>query len=372
MADEWIGIIETTRHKYMKGASDLTIRRRLLLAMLKRRGRIFYNASGDECRWQVEFSQPPVSSYNDSGVIDFSNHDAYRQLGVDWRGYIATDSMSMKQQRMNRGDEALVKVFQNKQNNLSKSLDNNFAGEMYRDGSAVGRENAIHGAETFMGDDGATVVGDRVARPDTTYGETALSTAPGAYGGTWSSDGTAPNATIGTDWPDGQGDSEYDFLMPKLINWGSTAWGTSSALWEDNCWRVISQTITWLTTTGGDDGMPTLIPLASNLFQGYKNAQETKTRINIPHKESQDLGFGMVLNQDGVGIYPDYDCPIDTGYAFNLSTIAIYSLFPELFWMEGPDRDPRTGWSYLWGTGFYGNATYQPKHAAKLYPYATS
>ena len=370
MADEWIGIIETTRHKYMKGASDLTIRKRLLLAMLRNRGRLTYNHSGDELRWDVEFSQPPVSAIGDGGVIDFSNHDAYRQLGVDWRGYVATDTMTMKQQRMNRGDEAIVKVFSKKQGNLMKSIRDNFCGELYRDGSAAGRENNIHGVETFCGDDGNTVVGDRIANPSDTYGETSLSTAAGNLGGSWSSDGTAPNATLGTDWPDGQGDSEYDYLSPKLVNWGSTSWGTGTNTWEANAWRVVSQTITWLCLTGGDEANPTLMPLAGNLFQGYKNAQEVKTRITVPHKESQDLGFEMVLNQDGCGLYPDFDCPINTGYAFKLETIEVCSLFPELFWMQGPDRDPRTQWSYLWGTGHYGNVKWSPKHVAKMANYA--
>ena len=370
MADEWVGIINTTRHKYLKGASDLTIRRRLLLAMLKKRGRIEYSASGDELAWQVEFSEPPVSSHGDGGVVDFSNHDAYRQLRIDWRGYIATDTMTRKQERMNRGEEALVKVFQNKQNKLMKSLRNNFCGEMYKDGGAAGRENNIHGLETFMGA-GTVAAGDILAAPSDTYGESALSTVPAALGGSWSSDlTTSPNASLGTDWPDGQGDSEYDFLSPKLVNWSSTGWGTAATTWEANCWRAISQMITWLSIGGGDDGVPTLVPLASNLFQGYKNAQEIRTRINIPHKESQDLGFGMTLNQDGCALYPDFDCPVDTGYGLNLSTITIYSLFPELFWMEGPDKDPRSAWSWLWGCGFYGNATYEPKHTGKLYPYA--
>ena len=281
--------------------------------MLRKRGRIVYNASGTECRWQVEFSQPAVSAYGDGGVVDFSNHDAYRQLGIDWRGYVATDTMSKKQQAMNMGDEALVKVFQNKQNNLMKSIRNTFAGELYRDGSATGRENNIHGLETFMGA-GTVTAADRIAAPSAVYGQTQLSTVPGQYGGDWSSNLAVPNnASLETDWPDGQGSSEYDFLSPKLINWSSSSWGTGAQTWEANAWRVISQTITWMTLTGGDDGMPTLIPMGGDMFQGYKNAQETKTRIVVPHKESQDLGFGQVLNQDGVGLYSDFDCPAQTG-----------------------------------------------------------
>jgi hypothetical protein len=289
---------------------------------------------------------------------------------VDWRGYIATDTMTKKQQAMNKGDEALVKVFQNKQNKLMKSIRNKFAGELFKDGNATGRENAIHGQETFMGA-GTVQAGDRVAQPSDVYDITSKSTAVGTYGGSWSSNlTTQPNSTIATDWPDGQGDSEYDFLSPKLINTSSTAWGTGSTTWEANAWRAISQGITWLTTTGGEDGRPSLCLLSTDLFQGYKNAQEVKTRINVPHKESQDLGFGNVLNEDGCAIQADFDVPAKTGYIMNLNNMELRSLFPELFWIEGPDKDPRTMWSYLWGTGFYGNVVFEPKHFAKLYPYA--
>ena len=370
MADEWIGVIETTRHRYLKGASNETIRKRLLLAMLKKRGRMEMNCSGDELRWVLKYSQPPVSSYVDGGVLDFSNHPAYKQVGVDWRGYVATDTLSKKQNLMNKGDEALVKLFQEKTNNLKESISDNFAGEIYKDGSATGREACVHGLETFM-TAGTVTSTDRIAAPNDTYGVTSLSTVPGTYGGSWSTDlTTKPNASLATDWPDGQGMAEYDFNSPKLVNWSASNWGTGATTWEANCWRVISQTITWLTTTGGEDGMPSLCALAPNLFQGYKNAQEVKTRIMVPHKESEDLGFGGTLNQDGVGIYSDFDCPVDTGYMMNLSHITLCSLCPEMFWMEGPEKDARSGWAYIWGIGFFGNLKFRPRHMAKIKNYA--
>jgi hypothetical protein len=371
-SDEWIGIIHSTMPKYLKGASDLTIRKRLMLAMLRRRGRILYNMSGDQCIWQVEFSQPPVEQYSDGGVIDFANHDAFRQLAVDWRGYVATDSLSKKQRAMNSGKEALIPLFTTKQSRLMKSIDNKFAGELYKDGEAVGRESSVHGFETVLGV-GTVTNADKIAAPSDTYSLRSKSTVLGTEGGQWTSGGVAVpnNASIGTDWPDGSGDSEYDYLSPKLVNWSANSWGTNSQLWEENAWRVIGQTITWLTLTGGEDGMPTLCAMAGNMFQGYKNSQEALRRINIPHKEAQDLGFGQVLNQDGCALYPDFDCPINTAYMVNLNTVELKSLFSELFWYEGPDKDPRTAWSYLWGTGFFGNMTMQPKHLAKIFNYDT-
>lgn len=369
---EFVGVINATRPKYMKGASDLTIRNRLLLSLLRRKGRLVYNASGDECKWQVEFSSPAVEAYGDGGTMDFTNHDAFRQLSIDWRGYSATDSISKKQAMMNSSDEALIKLYQTKQERLRKALNNAFCGELFKDGDASGRTNCIHGLETFMGA-GTVAAGDRLAQPSDTYGLGALSTALGNQGGTWSSNlSTYPNATVAKDWPDGNGSPEYDFLSPKLVNWSSTAWGTgSSTAWEDNCWRAIGQAITWLTTTGGEDGTPDICVLASNLFQGYKNHHEVIRRIEIPHAVANDLGFkGNTLNQDGVAIQPDFDCPVNTGYMLNLSYMTLNSLWSELFWSEGPDVDPRSGYSTLWAMGFFGNAQYQPKHTAKLYNYA--
>lgn len=373
-SSEFVGILNSTMPRYMKGASDLTRRSRLLLSLAEQKGRIQYNGSGDECRWQVEFSQPPVEAYGDGGTIDFANHDAFRQLSNDWRGYNATDAISMKQQAMNSGNEALINLFQTKQNRLMKAIRDTFCGELFKDGEATGRGNAIHGLETFMGT-GTVAAGDIIAQPSDTYGLGALSTALGNQGGSWSttlSGATYPNATIATDWPYGQGSAEYDFLSPKQANWSSTAWGTgSSTAWEDNCWRVISTLITWLTTTNGQEGQPDLCLLPSNLFQGYKNHNEVIRRIEIPHQAANDLGFkGNVLNQDGVALQPDFDCPANTGYVMNVDKMTLISLMPDLFWMKGPTEDPRTNWSTVWGTGFFGNAQYEPKYFGKLKNYA--
>ncbi|SFH97016.1 phage major capsid protein [Planctomicrobium piriforme] len=371
MSQEWIGVINTTRPRFIKGFVDETIRSRLLLSMLRAKGRIEMNCSGETCKWQVKYSKPPVEAYGDGGVLDFANHDAYRRLEHDWRGYVATDALSMKQNAMNAGDEQLINLFQSKTNNLKESVQENFSAELFKDGEATGRENAVHGLETFLGA-GTVTAADRIAAPSDTYGLSQLSTVAGNYGGGWSNGlTTSPNASLATDWPDGQGDPEYDFMMPKLINWSANSWGTGSTLWEDNCWRVISQAITWLTTTGGPDGMPDICLLGSNLFQGYKNHEEAIRRISIPHKAASDLGFaGNVLNQDGCAISADFDCPANTGYLLNVSQITLRSLMPELFWMKGPDEDARTAWSFLWGVGFWGNVCYRPKHVGKLFKYA--
>ena len=371
-SNEWIGIVHSTIPKYINMLVDLTTRQRLLLALMRRRGRILTNQGGPSCQWPLKISLPQPESYADGGIVNFANHQAYETLAVDWRGYINTDSMSMKQRLMNSGPQQLINVYQQKQNNLAQGLREAFCGELYKDGEAADRMDNVHGLETFMNhDSGNVAAGDRLAIPDDTYGMTRLSTQPGQHGGFWSADMADPhNATLGTDWPDGNGVSEYDFLAPKLVNYTSNNWGTGSTEWVDNCWRVIDQTIDWLSLTNGPGGRPDMIVLSSDLHTQYKQHWEVKQRLTIPHKESQDLGFTGILNQDGVAIQQDFDCPPGTGYAINVSKMEIRSLAPNLFWSKPPSEDPHTAWSYQFGTGFWGNATFCPKHFAKLGAFA--
>lgn len=371
MADVWVGIVHTTRPKYQMGWTDMTTRGRLRLAMLRRRGRFQNNQSGEFCQWQIQHSRPKSQHYADGSPVSFGNHDAFRLVKVAWRGTVNTDAMTMFQRAQNTGDAQLINLFQSKLNNCNKGVQEDLGADMYLDGEAAGRENAIHGLETFLGEDPTVVAADLCAKPSDTYGLDALSTVPGGDSGSWTTTlGTPPSAVLNTDWPDGNGDREYDYNSPKLVNWSSESWGTGSTEWEENCWRAISQACTWLQTLGGADGVPTLCSLAPNLFQGYKNHHEVVRRITVPHKEAQDLGFGNTLNQDGVAIQSDFDCPVNTGYLENLNHVTVASIMPNFIWSKGPDQDARSLWSYLMAAGFFGNMMYQPKHVAKLFNYA--
>lgn len=372
VSNEWIGIVHSTMPMYLDKLVDVTTRSRLLLAMLRQKGRIKLNCSGEYMRWPVFYSLPQMETYSDGGVIDFANHNPNRTLAIDWRGYVISDSMSIKQRAMNSGSSQIVDLFQQKQNVIGQAIQEGFGGELYGDGSAADASERVHGLETFLaGDSGNCTATDRVCEPSDTYGLTNASTALGAEGGWWSANlGDFPNANLATDWPDGKGSAEYDHLSPKLINWSSSAWGTGSTSWEANSWRVVDALIDWLSYTGGPEAKPDLVPMGNDMFRGYKNHQETKTRITIPHKASQDLGFGDVLNHDGVGIYKDFDCPVQTAYGLNVDQMRICSLMDKLFYSKGPSEDPHTMWSYLFATGFWGNVEFQPKYFAKAYPYA--
>lgn len=368
MAEPWTGIVNTTAPKYLKGADDLTIREWLLLKMIERRGGILLNQDSYQLNWDVEYRQPPVEAYADGGTLDFTRHDVYRKANLDWRGYVATDLMTEKERLMNRGTTAIVRRYERIMPNLVKSMRTKFGTEIFLDGYAAGNENRMCGVESFCGE-GTCASTDRIMQPSDTYA--GLQTQPG-LDGTWSANlTTKPNATIATDWPDGNGDSEYDYWTPKLVNWSCSNWDTSSATtWLANCIHVLRKTIQWMSLTVGTPGRSLMGLMSGELFYGFKNAQDSARQIVVPHRESEDLGFPDVLNFEGMGLKAEYGMEANTAYCFNLAEMKLMSLNDGLFARKGPEWDPKQ-FGYLFAVGFFGNLKFNsPKYFAKLHNYA--
>lgn len=363
---EWSGTVNTTATRYLKGASDSTLRERIVFALMNSRRRITYNWSGHEVKQQVKFSLPEVEAYA-GGVLDFEPTDKYRQLTFDWRGYKVTDTMTEKERLMNKGNERLVNRYGTTMKDMRQALEDEFGAEIFNDGySNVDR---MCGLKSFNGDDGNTVVADLLANPSDTYG--TRSTALAAEAGTWSSDLTVPpNATAATDWPSGNGDPEYDYISPRLFNWASDTWGTGSNSWIDNCERVIRKAILWSTLTTGRNGRPDICLLADDLYYDYLNKQEAKQRVVVPHKEAQDLGFEGA-KQEGVIINTEFGQTASTGWMLNIDKMEMRCLSSQLFIPKGPLYDIRTD-SHLFSMGWFGNMVFEPKFFSYFENYAAA
>lgn len=367
---EAIQVVNATAPKYLKGASNLTFRKRLWLAMLLRHGRVNYNETSTVCYWDVQFSEPTVRPYGDSGDQTFANHDAYRQLNLDWRGYTATDLFTHKQYLMNRGATQIVDLYKQKTKNLVQSMRHTFCGELYVDGNGTNNENRLHGIESFMADDGNTVAADIVANPSDAYA--GQNTDLADQGGSWDSNlgtGNFPNATIATDWPYGTGDVEYDFLAPKLLNVTSPSWATGGTTWTDNCEEVMRQARIFCKTLTGEDSVPYCHMLNPQWYGQYGNYLSAKGRIVLPHREAEDLGFTDSLNFEGSVVKYEYDVPVNTGYGLTPDQMELGSLQGQLFVPDGPEWDIKSK-GYLYEVGFWGNLKFQPKFFAKYNNYA--
>lgn len=366
---EWLGVIHEQTPRFMKGAADETVRRRMLLSYLRKYGRIVLNANSPVCIWNIKYKQQPIESAGDGGTLTFTRHDLYKQAALNWRGYVGTDMMTEKEYLMNQGPGRILNRYSEVIPSLMEAMTDNFGGEMILDGEASDRQNNLHGIESFMGS-GTTVANDLIAQPSDSYA--GLGTALGTEGGSWSTNlgtGVYPNAAVGSDWPNGKGSYQYDFYAPLLLNSSSTRWGTGSTNFESNCERIIRQGIIWLANKGGNSGRPKMVLLSADRYSAFLNHLSTKQRVIVPHKESQDLGFEDTVNFDGVSIAFDYEVPPSTGYMLNVQNMELASLDKVLFGYRGPDWSMRDR-AWLFYVGFWGNMRYRPKHFAKIYDYA--
>jgi hypothetical protein len=314
--------------------------------------------------------------------LEFGSHNPLIQFETDWAGLINTDAMDIMTFMKNRGQKTqLVDVLRTKLDGVMTGLRNGFTGELFNDGSDTMKPL---GLRSFLGA-GTVVVGDKVAAPSDTYA--GCSTVVGSQGGTWETTATitSPNASLANNWPDPRGSSEYDCTSPKLVNTVSTAW-TSTNTWLANAWRVLNTTREWLKVTGDKEHMPDLCMLSTDYMVAFKENAETKSHILLPHREASDLGFGDVLNMEGMAIQgADFDCPPANGFILNLNTIEIKCMFDVLFKMliKGIATASVDAWlnaqginlddlSNRFACGFLGQVTYMPKFVAHLYPHAAS
>lgn len=363
-SEEHLAVVKATAPKYFKGVSDLTFRRRLWMAMLQRYGMIEANANSFSCTWTVEAMQPEVRQYGDSGDLDFNEHDALQQLTTNVRGYTATDRMTVKQRLMNSGATQIDDQYKNKSKRLAKRIRQVLCGELYVDGGASGNTNRLEGIKTFGGDDGNTVAGDKIAAPSDTYG--GKSTALGSAGGSWTSDletDDFPNATLANDWPFGQGDSEYDYVSPLLVNWSSTSWPSGSAKWVDNCedvMRFARITQTSRGAKGDDQRVPFMHMLSPNLYGDFLTFYSARNRQAVPHPEAANLGFGDTMNFEGDMVHYEYDTPANEGFGISPVMMELFHLGDQLINSIGPEW-AITKMGYLFLAFVFGNGRYQPK-----------
>lgn len=367
---EGIIAVKNTAPKYLKGAADQTIRGRFWLSYLQKEGRIMLGErSGTVQYWNVKARQPEVRANGDAGQQTFAEFDAYEQLNVNVRGYVATDRLTLKKELMNRDPLAIVDLYGTKIDDLLKSLRDSFGAELYVDGYATGNENRLIGINSFTGyDSNNTVAADIVAKPSDTYG--GKSTALGNLGGSWSSDrATSPNANVAKDWPYGNGSSEYDYITPKLINWSSTGWGTNATDFKTNGPLVMRRAKTWCKSTGGNDMAPMCFLLGPDLYDDFLDGLSDRFRQLVEHKSGSDLGFADVINFEGAAVKHEFDCDATEGYGINVQEMSLFSIHDDFFYSYGPEWDTQS-LSYLYLVGFFGNLRFNPKHFAKLDNYA--
>lgn len=372
-SDEHVELVRASAPKYFKGESDLTFRNRMWLALMEKYGVIDYGVDTSyACVWNVVNKLPDVSTFGDSGDINFDEHSALAQLTVNVRGYKATDRLPKKQYLLNKGNKTKISnLYRMKSEHLLKAMRYNVCAEVYTDGYATNNTHRFIGLESFMGA-GTVAAGDRIAMTSDTYG--GLSTALGNAGGTWSDSGVAAsqyNSTLSNDFPFGQGSSEYDYVSPLLVNWSSTAWPSTSTSFVDNCEDMLRFTILAQRHRGALEGStaPLVALFGTGLYNDFLTFYSARNHQQIPIPEAVELGFPETINFEGSWISHDYNCEVNTGYLLAPEMMELFTPQGQLFDVEGPEwSTPDQAFLYI--VSLFGNLRFQPKFFAKMKNYA--
>ena len=371
MAQAWQIAVNQAIAEYIKEVLDTTIYRRLWMAMLTQRGRLRTGVNGSyEQQFPIDFKEAPVTTLAYNEDIDYAPQD-YLKWGTQvWKALKASDIMHIREYTEIAGSpNTIVDRYKRIVPKLISGVKNRIGLQIYNNSNTSGKEEDFDGLDTACGA-GTVAVTDIIAQPDGAY--LGIDTDLGGSSGNWSTDfSTYPNSTVATDWPEGSGDAHYAFRAPKLVNYTSNAWGTDAVTWESNCQRALSRTALWLNNTGGEgDGASFMAMLSTDLMAGFKNSLRASNRILTPHREAEQLGFGDVLNFEGVGVYSEYGCPARTGYVVDMDDLQMMFITPDMVQTKGPFETSEG--SYKWYVFSEGNFRFDPRRLAKLFPYAAA
>lgn len=358
-APQWSRIVNTTIRNYLKETEDNILRNRKLSALMKKKGRIEFDVSGTQLDWKVKYRREALTPYADGDTLTFSRQDQYKTATLGWRGYSVTNSMTKGEQLQNRGAQAIVKIATEIATDLIDDMEDAFGEEWYIDGNAAGNTKRIHGIESYFGNSGVYSPGSAntgVGAPSDTYA--GLSTALGAYGGSWSGN-----------WPNGQGDAQFDFFSPTIVDYGNPIFDPTTHTWANNCVEAVSLGLIRSMKSKSKKGMLDLVLMEGEMFRLYKTALRTKERIMVDRDKSTsglvEMGFQDIINQDGVDLTWEYGITSGLGYGFNFDEMTLASQQKQLFVADGPDWDPSTK-SFRYAVDFFGNLRANPRFQLKF------
>lgn len=312
-----------TASMFLKDATDVTMRRRMLLAFLEEEGRINRNATGKDLNWRINYKLPIAVPYTQGDTLNFNNDNFLLSASTVPAFWIDTSGMNFIDIKMNTGSVQIVDNYMQRGRLMLTAMQVKLAKDMYS--YAPTNPKGLIGINTLFARSTTLVCtnADRLAVPLAGVTYAGLQLAPAAYGGSWSN--VIPTAqqmstVLGSDWPDGQGspDQVYDCTTPRLYNENTNQWtatpGTAAAngSWAVNCIPMISRANTDL----GQNTVKTMMPNIH--FSGSSRHQSIKDSLRLSFRDTQQnnrsaemLGYTDTINYEGAAIATDHEVPAD-------------------------------------------------------------
>lgn len=296
------------------------MRSHIMLAKLRKRGRIKYNCHSDKFDWRVKFRRNTPVENDDMQANTFPRVNRHKKAELDYRSYILGESFT-KFERLASQDPktALINIVGKLSEFMASDFNEFFPLELYNDGHLnTGR---IHGLETMFSHTGTVVTNSPAYAPNDIYAD--LDCTLNAYGGSWT-----PGDSNG--YPLGQGSLEYHFWSPLILDEEAAFWSASDKTWAGGTWReALRFADTYQQTLHSKT--PDLWLMTPEKLRLAKETLTDKERIIITtDTETMKLGF-KVLNWEGTELLSEYGVPADACYGLRFDSMELRSMQSKLF-----------------------------------------
>jgi hypothetical protein len=367
--DEATEVARATAPTFIKGFADLTMRKRIWMALLRKYGRVLFNQGGHTTVWGVRVREATPHTIGANPTFDFNSINRNEQLSLDWRGYGHEGVLWVKDKLMNgqAGASQLWNMLNDRTETLAEEFARMFNREIYVDGEAAGNGERFHGRGTFLNYKAGVTSDDRVALPDGSYA--GLSIELGGLGGSCTnaiSAGEKPNTDLGADWPEGQATADFDATSPLILNISSDRWTPDGGTtWRDNNEAILSYTNEIQSARGARESRtageaPILNLMTAKMKNEFEMGQRGRFQINLQMQEMIDLGFPDTYRYEGAVIAADYECPHGEMHQLSPGTMEYAALTEDYWTFEGPTYLPGQ-MKWIWLLYTYGNFRFQPK-----------
>ncbi len=354
----WAGAVQAALPNYIKKICDETMRKRVLYAKVQAEGNIITGEGGSHLEWFVKNRRHKPQIFEDMASLSAQRKNRGQRGKLPWRGYRMSEALSKADEKMLQNDQTrLADLWNDKTSDMVADFTEALAEYIYSDENAGG----WNGLETMFGTSGASA-GNRIATPSDTYAE--INTGLGFYGGTWT----------GT-WPNGYGDSLYDFWSPLLVDATNTGWAATTKTWENTALECIEFATTASVKNGPIMGRLDLGLLPADRYRTLLALVRTKERIVIQQSAGvknsvTSLGYGDTFYYEGVEFTPEFGMPSSTiCYMLNAKNVEIHSLNPNIIEIDPPFWEP-SNLSWRWDAYTLSQLKFEsPKHFVKIANY---
>ena len=285
--------------KYFKGRWDNVSEKRIFWEqLLKRSKSVTHGNSGLSLEWAVEAGKYTATTRAPGDPINHSPKNHLIRCTLPWSMYYAEDSITKEEKLMNRGNERLTSLWDDKASRMADHFEDELSYDVLNvDGSSLPSgyvANAIYGAPSFLSATAATSTNYLAVNNDTYAGHS-----------------TAAAGITGIDNP------LSDAWQPTVIDYTY-----NSKTWAADCQEMMRRLITNSCKGTASKHNIDMILLTREMYLAYLETLDTNQRFIINNgAAAPKSGFKGVAEFDGVQVYWDQDMPANVGYGFNFDHI---------------------------------------------------